>query len=317
MDETILCPSCQAHLALSAAPAGQSVQCPRCQRVFEPARSALPRAAAIPVRPVQPVYDETEDADRDFDFGPRIHRRSPFPSEWKATLAMVLLGLGVLSCALQGYIQFEMIQIYELQDELERAPFFNDFEKADEIDRRLDNAEYLAGLAHPIHFLIFWAVLIGFLIWQHQASHNIRLLQVGGSTYSPGWGIVVYFLPLVNLYCPYAVVHELWRSSDPRATKTPNSWQHGSASLVVGAWWLLCLLALFLAYLGHTFDPAVGGGNGIGIHEFVGPDDQWNGALAWGLAHLCFCLAGLMQIYLVKEITRRQRERYTNLYDPL
>ena len=62
MEETVLCPGCQAQLMLPALPRGQTVQCPRCQRVFEPFRQhGKPSVAAAPKSVVAPAAEALDE----------------------------------------------------------------------------------------------------------------------------------------------------------------------------------------------------------------------------------------------------------------
>src|SRR4051794_12619974 len=98
MDETVVCPGCQAQLVLPGLPAGQTVQCPRCRRVFEPFRQrARPVAATAPALA---AYDTDEE--------PRaIHRPLPLRGQPLATLAMFLLGVCCFFYGIQLYLSFE------------------------------------------------------------------------------------------------------------------------------------------------------------------------------------------------------------------
>ena len=63
MAETLHCPGCQAQLMLPVLPpSDQSVQCPRCQRVFEPTwrSSAVPATAGESAYGVVPRQDDHE-----------------------------------------------------------------------------------------------------------------------------------------------------------------------------------------------------------------------------------------------------------------
>ena len=93
MDETVRCPGCQASLALPPVPAGQTVQCPRCQRVFEP---FAPRGdagitvAAPPATEVLHVHQGTDEDDFTLPARPRTPV-APLSGPWLGYVTMLVL----------------------------------------------------------------------------------------------------------------------------------------------------------------------------------------------------------------------------------
>jgi hypothetical protein len=78
------------------------------------------------------------------------------------------------------------------------------------------------------------------LRWLHAAYGALREVGSGYTTFTPGWAVGYWFVPLVNLVRPYQIVRELWQRSesanalDALPGQTPN---------LVSGWWGLWLVA--------------------------------------------------------------------------
>jgi Domain of unknown function (DUF4328) len=56
---------------------------------------------------------------------------------------------------------------------------------------------------------------------------------------TPGWAAGFYFMPLLNLFMPYAVMAEIWRYSDPSQGGAVRK----TASPLVGWWWVALVMS--------------------------------------------------------------------------
>jgi hypothetical protein len=61
-------------------------------------------------------------------------------------------------------------------------------------------------------------------------------------TYSSGWAVGYFFVPLLNLFRPYQVMQEIWKASE-----NPRSWHGARDSIFVGIWFVIRLLGMILA----------------------------------------------------------------------
>jgi hypothetical protein len=154
---------------------------------------------------------------------------------------------------------------------------------------------------------IFWvmaAVTFGtvvvFLIWLYRAYANVMNFGVKGLENSPGWAVGSFFIPLFNLGGPLVIVQELWRASDPRAQV---SWKDGRASDLAAAWWACFLSGFFLFWTGGII--AVRRPNSIALITF--------GSMLSILSELFIIAAGILVIFLIKAIMRRQAEKLNRL----
>jgi hypothetical protein len=318
MTESTICPGCEANLALPVLPKGQTVQCPRCQRVFEPSQSTRP---ARPTRALEHDTDEVE-----VEHGPnyRLANVGPFGGERRAWAAIVALALAVLACAFQFYTQVESWRLAQMQADF-RAALEEELPLAREVEAKLarvleqrDYVEGLTAIAKPAQGMIIWPTAICFLVWLWRMSWNAnRVLQAQGVRNPPGWAIGAFFVPVLNLFLPCLVLQELWQSSDPGATQNGHAWKNTRCSWVVRTWWLLCLAGLILGNVAVNIHPKFfidGGRPGLRAARLF---DQVpvEATIIWGVTNLCFLIAALEQIYLVRRITVRQRERYIRLYE--
>jgi len=87
--------------------------------------------------------------------------------------------------------------------------------------------------------LVSLGALVGgavcFFIWLHRAFSNLRGLGRVGMRSTPGWAIGGFFVPIGNLFMPFASMKELWQASDPKAVQ--GSWFDSESTPLLGVWW--------------------------------------------------------------------------------
>ena len=149
----------------------------------------------------------------------------------------------------------------------------------------LEVAEDVAGVA-TLFLFVYVASAVAFLMWQFRVSGNTRRFGISNQRFSPRWGVVTWFIPIVNLFLPYQVIAEIWRGS---TSTNEESWDKSSVPFVMGVWWGCHLLgALILLSIGEEVTQA-----------YILMDMLGTGATL---------TAGAIVIYLVKRITDRQEE---------
>jgi Domain of unknown function (DUF4328) len=94
-------------------------------------------------------------------------------------------------------------------------------------------------LVSPFLFLI---QIILFCFWIHRANSNARALGAERMSFTPGWSVGWFFVPIMNIFRPYQVVREIWNSSGPSADSGGND---VSAPIVIKVWWGLWLISTF------------------------------------------------------------------------
>ena len=105
-----------------------------------------------------------------------------------------------------------------------------------------DTRERLVGL---LALLLFIGAGIAWLMWQHRAYANLRLIGSGDTEHTPGWSVGYWFIPLVNLFRPYQITAEIYRRSELQNVRDPIGGLSGPP--LIGAWWFV-----YLAWGGTT-----------------------------------------------------------------
>jgi len=61
-----------------------------------------------------------------------------------------------------------------------------------------------------VYFLL--AIFLGviFLRWIYRTNKNLHVLSSEHMTFSPGWSLGWYFIPVANLFKPYQAMKEIW-----------------------------------------------------------------------------------------------------------
>jgi hypothetical protein len=87
-----------------------------------------------------------------------------------------------------------------------------------------------------------------YCVWIHGANKNARALGADGMTFTPGWCVGWFFIPIANLFKPYQAVAEIYRTSDPEAG--PDTWVEVQAPPLLGLWWGAWIVTNLLAQAG-------------------------------------------------------------------
>lgn len=103
----------------------------------------------------------------------------------------------------------------------------------------------LASLINIFWVIIYIALVIVFLMWIHRVYKNLRAVHVQGLKHSPGWAVGWYFIPIANLFKPYVVMKEIWKSTF-HADGT-GSWKDKKAPSLMLIWWLTFIIGNIIA----------------------------------------------------------------------
>ena len=128
--------------------------------------------------------------------------------------------------------------------------------------------------------------------WTHRLAANA--LALGGylST-SPGWAAASYFIPLHNLWGPYAALVEIWDGSRAAPSLAPEG---ARTHRVLTVWWIVWVTSAMLHIASRSLEPAADVG-------------AWMGQLAIaGLSLAVQALAVILALAAVWKLTRRQEE---------
>lgn len=100
-----------------------------------------------------------------------------------------------------------------------------------------------AGGFHGIdasHLMTYLTAVV-FLMWLTRAHKNLNTFGEDLRGYGT---VVVWFVPVVNLWMPYHVVREIWHKSGPPRTAEPTAW-------FLRAWWA-CWVGSSLVPIGEA-----------------------------------------------------------------
>jgi len=101
----------------------------------------------------------------------------------------------------------------------------------------------IAGLLVALPQLLVVVVTgIVFLMWIHLANRNARGLGAQGMTFTPGWSVGWYFIPVANLWKPYQAMKQIWQAS-----ANPGAWQSQKPPNLLSVWWTLWVISHFLS----------------------------------------------------------------------
>jgi hypothetical protein len=105
----------------------------------------------------------------------------------------------------------------------------------------MDDSYLLGNLIVPLTCAHLIAE-ISFLVWVYIACLNSGSLA-RNTTYTPGWSVASFLIPVMNLFRPYQVLQEIWKVSI-----NPNFWPGFRESIFVGVWFFfrltICVLAV-------------------------------------------------------------------------
>ena len=93
---------------------------------------------------------------------------------------------------------------------------------------------WIGGL---LQFAVYLILMVTFLVWIFRANKNLGALTPEPMTFSPGWAVGWYFVPILNLYQPYQAMKEIWGRShgDEEPLEATVQW-----------WWGVWLGAAFI-----------------------------------------------------------------------
>lgn len=107
------------------------------------------------------------------------------------------------------------------------------------------------GWLGTLRLALLLASAVAFLIWLLLVRVNVRAMGARRLRWSRSWTIAGFLIPLVNLFRPYQVIHEVWQASDPDNLDAFN-WRSVRVPRLLLVWWLLfvgCVLLQLLVLL--------------------------------------------------------------------
>jgi hypothetical protein len=90
-------------------------------------------------------------------------------------------------------------------------------------------------------FQMPFAIFVGitFLRWIYRANANLRALSSQPMTFTPGWSVGWYFIPIMNLFKPYQSMKEIWNVAHRTSA-------HDNLDPILAWWWFLWIVSNFI-----------------------------------------------------------------------
>jgi F0F1-type ATP synthase assembly protein I len=101
-------------------------------------------------------------------------------------------------------------------------------------------SDVVTGIVGLIQFVLFIILGITFLRWIYRTNKNLSAYSGEQMSFTPGWSIGWYFIPIANLFKPYQAMKELWNVSHKK-----ESADH----VILGCWWFFWIVSNFLGRL--------------------------------------------------------------------
>jgi len=181
---------------------------------------------AVPSRP-QRIVEEG----RSYQF-----RSNPHPT---TTLVGVLMWLLIAVAGVQFFLN--LTQISELRNPPPQKADFDSIQAQRNYIEETEKTERIQALMAQVALVINIVSLVVFLIWVFLANSNSWGFVGSGLKASPGWAVICFLVPVVNLFRPFHAMQEIWKVS-----VEPRSWQAQEESKLVTRWWAVAILGIVL-----------------------------------------------------------------------
>lgn len=102
-------------------------------------------------------------------------------------------------------------------------------------------------IVYVLQTMVGAALIVNFIMlmfWIWRTVRNTGLLGIRNMTYSPGWSIGWWFIPLANLFAPYMALSEIYR-----ANRDMEGWRKSDHPFAVIVFWLVTLVQVSVAIM--------------------------------------------------------------------
>ena len=119
-----------------------------------------------------------------------------------------------------------------------------------------DNSETAMSTLQGLTSLAFLVVFVLMILWMHQAHRASQRLWLGQRTWSSGWTVGGWFIPVANLLIPKLVLGEIEAIGNGRRTSGNDSaWRRGPTAAIGWVWWILMYGGLVAMWIGGALYP--------------------------------------------------------------
>ena len=243
-------------------------------------------AVSIPINPYESPADPISTAVDD-----EVQRQGKFkPVHLWGSAAIVALTINVALAIAALWFDGRLFAAY------------SGFAVADNMD-----AEWVDGQLNRVNTVSIlmvcfrWLTAACVITWMYQCHRNLTALGHGELDSKPIWVVLCWFVPLMNFFCPYQVMQEIWRRSDPDAIDA----EPDPGTPLVTSWWLTWLAMIAAG----TF------ANHIAKRQEAAWDHSdmiwWSGAEIFRSS--LTIVSALLLIAIIVKLNRRQAQRSVTL----
>ncbi|WP_144392093.1 DUF4328 domain-containing protein [Pleionea sediminis] len=169
-------------------------------------------------------------------------------------------------------------------------------------DSEYTNIEDLFSLAIVFQSIMVILCSIVFIIWFHRAYKNLIAFGLERLSYSPGWSIGYWFIPIVNLFRPYQVAKEIWQRCAPEKEIKLLGENFTEVSNIVSWWWAFFLFSTITGRVSNK------------LMERSEDIDSFLTALNISMiADFLFIIGAVFAISFVKALDQRQLDKQNEL----
>lgn len=162
-----------------------------------------------------------------------------------------------------------------------------------------------------IGFAIEIAAIAIFLVWLYRVSKNTWAIAADEITYTPGWAVGWFFVPIAGLVMPYNVVHELWRAN---SNPLRDRWGQSPNYPILRVWWAACLAMAVIHY--DPLQVALGRWKIATFPNYPDLNTSWVSnnlwAFFWGrlLVDIITIAWAVLNVIVVVRLTNLQKQRW-------
>ena len=102
--------------------------------------------------------------------------------------------------------------------------------------------------AGGIGLLCLISTTVVWIVWFRRAYRNLPRLAGAELRFRPGWAIVSWFVPILNLFRPKQMANDVWRACDP-APQPGVAVEDRPVAPLLDLWWTAWIVAGFLGNL--------------------------------------------------------------------
>lgn len=144
-------------------------------------------------------------------------------TKWFLYAQIVIAAIAIISSMLE----------YQLLSDFQKGVYTSQ-ELAVAAGEASDARQGMVGIIQIV-ILVISGVLI--LKWIYRANYNARQIGASGITFTPGWSVGWYFIPIAHLWKPYQAMKEIWKASS-----NPQNWGNELVSSLLPWWWFFWIV---------------------------------------------------------------------------